>query len=37
LFGRNFGQDAISQKLDKILERLDKLEKEVHELKANHK
>ena len=37
LFGRNFGQDAISQKLDKILERLDKLEKDVHELKANHK
>jgi len=37
LFGRNSGQDAISQKLDKILERLDKLEKDVHELKANHK
>jgi hypothetical protein len=37
LFGRHFGEDAISQKLDKILERLDKLEKEVHELKANHK
>jgi hypothetical protein len=36
LFGRNFGQDAISQKLDKILKRLDKLEKEVRDLKANH-
>jgi hypothetical protein len=37
LFGRHFGQDGISQKLDKILKRLDKLEKEVRELKANHK
>jgi hypothetical protein len=31
------GEDAISQKLDKILKRLDKLEKEVRDLKANNK
>jgi hypothetical protein len=37
LSGRHFGQDGISQRLDKILKRLDKLEKEVRDLKANQK
>jgi hypothetical protein len=31
------GKDTMSQKLDEILRRLDKLEKEVRDLKANHK
>jgi hypothetical protein len=35
--GQTLKNEPISQKLDKILERLDKLEKEVRDLKANHK
>jgi hypothetical protein len=35
--GQASGEDVISQKLDKILKRLDKLEKEVKDLKANRK
>jgi hypothetical protein len=35
--GQASGEESITQKLDKILNRLDKLEKEVHDLKANHK
>jgi hypothetical protein len=31
------GKDTMSRKLDEILRRLDKLEKEVRDLKANHK
>jgi hypothetical protein len=35
--GQPFGKDSITQKLDEIVHRLDKLEKEVRDLKANHK
>ena len=35
--GQSSGEESITQKLDEILKRLNKLEKEVRNLKANHK